>query len=225
MAWEKPESWEGNGDDDSGGGGEEASDALSFSDLTVLAGTITDGGDGVLNLSIPMGAPLWISGGLDDALGGAYWVVDVDDLDASINLVLEWVSTVNQTMVTLGVHKAASPPTSLADLNTANSHFLQTTQSGAGGVSTYLKNASNNFSSGPSENKSGSVQVNYTVGCSIAGYGGALCHHVHDNGTDYTGKEHATDYTATGNAYIVLTWTPWNALSLGNTIQLKVRKT
>ena len=183
--------------------------------LTAAAGTeigssgkVTTGSSSAeIILTIDSGQAAMASGPISGAIGAVYW-----DQGSVVKgpccARLEWVSKINLTNVFVVVFRAASAPTSLADIQGATAvRYLQARTSAAGGVSTFIQhNASSNVASTNNENKASSLSIAYSVAVDDAGMGPHMSRHYY-SATGTTGRTNATTTNAnSGNIYIALLW-------------------
>ena len=199
------------------------SEYLRFADATELgsSGAISDVSTDQIDLAI-IDTQAAQSGGLDSLIGAAVWDLGATST-GNINCLVEWVALPNWTNVVIAVWRAASAPTSLADIDGASSHFLQLlTRSTTPSTSPFLKTGSASLGTLNSSALESSVSCSYVVGCDADGYGGAMSRH-DGAGTSKT-KTLTTVFTASGNFYLALLWSKAvNAATEAETISLKLQ--
>jgi hypothetical protein len=209
----------------SGGGGGGGSEYLSFSNATEIgsSGKIADGASDSIELTIDSGqAAAVASSGLAGLIGAAVWNLGAVST-GNINSLVEWVSIINKTHVCVAVWRAASAPTSLADIKAANTRWLQVlTQGGGTNTSTYVKTNTNNLATSNRENLASSVSVSFTVATDADGYGRALSRH-DSSGTSSVQSSSSAQAEASGDFYLALLWGKTATAAGLETIKLKLQ--
>ena len=196
------------------------SDYLRFADATELgsSGAISDVSTDQINLAIA-DTQTKSTGGLDTLIGAAFWDLGSTS-QGNVSCLVEWVALPNYTHVILAVWRAASAPTSLADIDGASTHFLQVLMNT--GTSTFLKTGTANLATLNSENRSSSVSVSYTVATDTDGYGGAVSRH--DSGGGSQSRTLSTSFAeGSGSFYLALLWSKAATATTDETISLKLQ--
>jgi hypothetical protein len=186
--------------------GASGAEYLRFADATEIgsSGAISDSGDEQIDLAIA-DEQAAASGGLDGLIGAAVWDLGSTS-KGNINCLVEWVSMINKTSVVIAIWRSASAPTSLADIDGANTQFLQIlTRNTTPATSTYLKTGTNNLATLSAEGLTSSVSISYTVGTDADGWGGALSRH-DGGGTSKTRTQSTSFAGASGTFYLALLW-------------------
>ncbi len=187
------------------------SDFLSASTAAALlkkagsTSTVSDEAGDVLRFVFPSGAPAAGAGGLEECDVALVW-----DLGTALHIpvasVLQWVGgTPDNCHVCVAVYRASAPPTSLADIASATSLWLQVRCTAASRVSTWGKNNNQSLNTTASENKTGSAAVSYTVAQDDEGWGGYLIRHRHTESPLRSVKSSSLLRTGSGsNVYVAL---------------------
>jgi hypothetical protein len=167
--------------------------------------TSTDEAGDVIEFVVPAGTPAAGVGGLSKTEIAHVWDLGASPPYCSVNPVLTWVDgTPDNTHMCVAVFKAASPPTSLADIEAANPHWLQVRTPTGSRASTYLKTGAAALATANNENKLNSQHVSYSVSQDDEGWGGALMRHRFNDTGDKQVRNLPTTFTGAGNLYIVL---------------------
>jgi len=164
------------------------------------------------------------SGGVDGMIGGMVWDLG-SDITGPICLQFTWVSKQNLTNVCVVVLRAASAPTSLADIDgNTSTRILQLRVSNAGGVSTYIKRGNANLATTNSENKSSSTGATFQAAIDAKGIGGCVSRHHYTSGVNTTIRTDANDTQVTsGNIYAAMLFSAAGTISSDLDIKAKLR--
>ena len=206
-----------------GGGGDDQK--LNYSDgteLTDTSGKITQGTTAdeiVMRIDSGQAAA---SGGVDGMVGGMIWDVG-STITGPACLEFDWVAMPSLINVCVVILRAASKPTSLADIDgNTSSRILQLRVSGAGGVSTFIKRGNANLATTNAENKSSSVSAAFQVGIDEKGIGGAISRHNFSSGTGTQIRSDVNNTEITsGTVYVALLFSA--AGTAGSNLDIKAR--
>lgn len=196
----------------------------AFSDAVLevgSSGAVADGPANAIELSIASGqGAATASDGLGGMIGGAVWSLGAVST-GNINCLLTWVEKVNKTNVCVCVWRAASAPTSLADIKAASTRWVQVLTQGASALtSTYVKSGTNNLATGNRENAAGSVSIAFTVGADSDGYGGSLSRHAASVPSSQTSG--TVQAAASGDFYVALLFSKTATAASAEVIKVKL---
>ena len=161
-------------------------------------------------------------GGIDGMIGGIFW-----DLGSTIKgpvcVDFEWVQKVNLTNVVIVVMRRDSAPTSLADIDSASTRWLQIRTSNAGGVSTFLGLGTGNLGNVNNENKATSVSIAFQVAIDEKGLGPSMCRHYFTAQGTQGRTNGTTTNQATGKIYIAALFSKSGSAAQDGDADIKIK--
>ena len=198
---------------------------LAVSDGTEIgsSGKATDGASNQIDLVIPDTTTAVVTANGVGAMYGAVIKSLGSTLTSNYSATLEWVAGLNSSYVCVGILRATSAPTTMDDLE-ADSTFVQITRHASGNVSCFLKEEAQALASvaTTSDNKSGSVRIQYSVGVSDAILRRAIYQHIADTNADNV--DSTSIAAASGDWYLWIAWGTGATISGGDkTISVKLR--